>query len=278
MDLSGETITAIWRISLLSMSAIAWVYSRKILKSQSSPPALSIRGIDYMIFLWIFMAMLLMLNISLQYLSSFFLEATEPLSRDWQAVQGGLTLQIPLLCAVILALKAPKLAFSHARLNSEPSKTARELWVGVQFFFICLPGLWVINILWKLILEFSYQRFSDSEPEAQELVQTLVSSTEITPIILLVFIGAILAPIAEEFFFRGSVYRFAKQKMGISKAMMLSALIFALVHYNMSAVLPLFAVGLCLAGIYELRGNIWAPIAFHAAFNAQSLFVIFVLK
>ena len=62
------------------------------------------------------------------------------------------------------------------------------------------------------------------------------------------------------------------------RAMLISAFIFAIMHMNLRAMLPLFAVGICLAWVYEKRGNIWAPITFHAAFNTQSFVMIYLLR
>ena len=60
--------------------------------------------------------------------------------------------------------------------------------------------------------------------------------------------------------------------------MAISAIIFAFAHFNLRAMVPLFVMGMFLAWIYERRGNIWAPIAFHAAFNTQSFVLIFILR
>ena len=81
----------------------------------------------------------------------------------------------------------------------------------------------------------------------------------------------VVAPVAEELFFRAFVYRALRNRMRVWAACAINATVFALVHVQYLAtpvvfvVIGVFAVGACLA--YEYTGSIFAPIAMHAAFN-----------
>lgn len=81
----------------------------------------------------------------------------------------------------------------------------------------------------------------------------------------------VVAPVAEELFFRGFVYRALRNRMAVWAACSINAAVFSLVHVQYLAtpavfvVIAVFAVGACLA--YEYTGSIFAPIAMHAAFN-----------
>lgn len=271
----------LWASFLLVCSAIAWLGSRSMSARGEPPPKLNLSFLDYVIFLWVF----LMLFVGTQSVMQLFLagngsdEAASMFPSDeWGLVLSSLSLQIPLLGVMLAAFTFRGLPFHHADANSSGFKIVRELFYGLRLFIMCLPVIWVISSIWKLSLDAIYGIFTDEELQVQEIVSTVSESTALTPIIALTLLGIIMAPIAEELFFRGSIYRFLKDVIGTPKGMVISASIFACMHWNMRALLPLFVVGLCLAWVYEHRGNIWAPISFHMAFNAQSFVLIFILR
>mgnify|MGYP006281052633 FL=1 len=84
--------------------------------------------------------------------------------------------------------------------------------------------------------------------------------------LLVIFNVVILAPIFEELFFRGYIYRLWKRHMGVTKALVLSSLIFAAVHFM--ALLHLFVIAIVLAKIYDYYENIWPSIIAHGVMNA----------
>jgi membrane protease YdiL (CAAX protease family) len=81
----------------------------------------------------------------------------------------------------------------------------------------------------------------------------------------------VVAPVAEELFFRGFLYRSLRNRLPVWGASAINALVFSLVHVQYFAtpgvlvVIAAFAVGACLA--YEATGSIFVPIVMHAAFN-----------
>ena len=86
--------------------------------------------------------------------------------------------------------------------------------------------------------------------------------------ILLVFIvGGIIAPIMEEIFFRGVLYRFLR-RWGALTAILLSTLAFVLAHPVFPDV-PITQIvgGLLFALAYEIEKNLVAPITIHSLGN-----------
>ena len=79
---------------------------------------------------------------------------------------------------------------------------------------------------------------------------------------------AILAPVAEEFAFRGLIYRQMRQSLTPLTGAILSAAIFALMHGAMGQAMWAFALGLVTAFSYEQTRSLLAPILVHALFNA----------
>jgi membrane protease YdiL (CAAX protease family) len=84
----------------------------------------------------------------------------------------------------------------------------------------------------------------------------------------------VLAPVAEEFFFRGFLFSAAK-KLGRPKFAWIGvSLLFALIHHNAPTFAPLFVFAIALTWLCQKTGNLLAPIAAHALFNATNLAVL----
>ncbi|MDD3413214.1 MAG: type II CAAX endopeptidase family protein [Lachnospiraceae bacterium] len=87
-----------------------------------------------------------------------------------------------------------------------------------------------------------------------------------------VIVLGIGVPIAEEFMFRGLVFRRLKNIVPVRVAVVISALLFGIYHMNLIQFLYASVFGILLAFIYEKFQNIAAPIIFHSTAN---LFIYF---
>jgi uncharacterized protein len=87
---------------------------------------------------------------------------------------------------------------------------------------------------------------------------------------------AVLPGFSEELFFRGLLMRFAaKRSVGILFPLLLSALLFALMHSNPYGMLSIFLAGLLLGGIYYLTGSLWCSIVAHACYNGLQVLLTY---
>jgi membrane protease YdiL (CAAX protease family) len=92
--------------------------------------------------------------------------------------------------------------------------------------------------------------------------------------VLAVIEAVVLAPLAEEMFFRGIVQSFFRRAFHSPRlAILLASAIFAVVHHGSEpqALPSLFALALVLGYNYERTGRLISPILIHAIFNAVSL-------
>jgi membrane protease YdiL (CAAX protease family) len=121
-------------------------------------------------------------------------------------------------------------------------------WIGAQ-----LIGLVVIRLLQLIGLE----------PDVGVAEQALANADPVVLVVALVLV----APIAEEVFFRGVVYNAWLREYGPRAAVIGSALLFAVIHASLFLVLPIIALGVALALLYRATGSLPATIALHAGFN-----------
>jgi membrane protease YdiL (CAAX protease family) len=88
------------------------------------------------------------------------------------------------------------------------------------------------------------------------------------------FMVVCIAPVAEEFFFRGFFYRALRSRYSVLAAAGIDGLLFGVIHYDFTGadallILPPLAVlGFMFCLVYERTGSIYPVIALHALNNA----------
>ena len=81
----------------------------------------------------------------------------------------------------------------------------------------------------------------------------------------------VVAPFAEELFFRGFMLGGLAAAVGDLRASIVSSALFAAMHASVGTFVPLFAAGMLLAWLYLRTRSIWPPIAAHSAQNALAM-------
>ncbi|MFA4814607.1 MAG: type II CAAX endopeptidase family protein [Candidatus Gracilibacteria bacterium] len=84
-------------------------------------------------------------------------------------------------------------------------------------------------------------------------------------------IVSIFAPLIEELFFRGFIYRTFTKTWPLWLASILTATLFALIHFQLQTFIPLFFLGLILNYTYQRTGSLWTSVAFHSLNNTIAL-------
>lgn len=84
-------------------------------------------------------------------------------------------------------------------------------------------------------------------------------------------IAVIAAPVTEELIFRGCLYGILRKSSGRLPAIMVSSILFALIHGHLPSLPGLLILAVGLALVYERCGSLWAPISMHAAFNGLTI-------
>lgn len=109
-------------------------------------------------------------------------------------------------------------------------------------------------------------RFS---PKYQQVSEVIYSGGLFMEIVSAV----IAAPILEELFFRGMIYKRLQDMINVKAAVIVSALFFGAFHGNLVQFVYAFIIGLMLASVYEKFKTIWAPVIFHIGANLISVLI-----
>jgi len=146
---------------------------------------------------------------------------------------------------------------------------SRALFTAVGVTLLLLPAIWLLQYLsaWTLTR-------LGWPPEEQTAVALITGAKSWWMRVYLGLFAAVLAPVAEEFIFRGMLYPFVKQLGSPWSARLGVNAVFALIHQDLGTLIPLFALALALTWLYERTDNLLAPITAHSLFNVANLVLL----
>lgn len=128
----------------------------------------------------------------------------------------------------------------------------------------------VINLLWSLLLApFGLE----TQPEVLPIF-----GSGLQGLVLALVAGSLIAPLAEETFFRGFLFANLREHHGPLRAMVITALLFALFHLTPTAFVPLFFLGCFLALLYHLSESLLPSILLHATMNTLAFALSYLVE
>ena len=114
-------------------------------------------------------------------------------------------------------------------------------------------------------------------PQAKDWVTTPTG----TPwIIAFLALATLFAPITEELLFRGWIYTSLRGIIGVRFAILLSAVLFAVAHWESTHLyaVAVFPVGLALGYVRERTDSVAASITLHSLYNGVAAVLLFIAK
>jgi membrane protease YdiL (CAAX protease family) len=113
------------------------------------------------------------------------------------------------------------------------------------------------------------------QPDAEQTVaQDLGANQGTLGMIAAGFMVICIAPVAEEFFFRGFFYRALRSRYSVLMAAVIDGVLFGVIHWDFSSadglliIPPLATLGFMFCLVYERTGSLYPVIALHALNNA----------
>jgi membrane protease YdiL (CAAX protease family) len=169
-----------------------------------------------------------------------------------------------ILISLLLRRMRPAELFGFDRLGF-----TKVFLLGAGLLLSALPLIFASSAVVSSLMHVNSQK--DSQPIMQ-LFERAGEPAKRIPIIIL---AIVIAPLAEEFFFRGFLYGVLKRYAGALPALVFTGVAFALIHLHVPSLLPLFLLACVLTLAYELSGSLLVPMAMHALFNAITLVGVF---
>lgn len=143
--------------------------------------------------------------------------------------------------------------------------------LAVGMLLPTLPLILAVSIFTQLLL--------GSKAQSQEIVEFFMEASknhDQRSLLMVGALGVLVAPVAEEFIFRGFLYTVFKRFLGAPLALVLNAALFAAIHVNVSSLGALFVLAMAFTLAYEITGSLLVSMAMHAIFNFSSLALIYL--
>jgi membrane protease YdiL (CAAX protease family) len=183
------------------------------------------------------------------------------------AVSGGFAL---LGYVVILA---PAFVLARRRgLRFAEAFGLRRFRVGQTAFLACgvVAGGIAVTVAYGLLLRV----FGLSAPNnTVQLVQGF-GSGPLAMAIGYVLVG-VVAPFVEEVTFRGVVFSGLRARWGLAAGVVVSGVLFGIVHLELLEMLPLALIGMGLAAVFARTRSLWTSIIAHGCYNVVVLSIAF---
>ena len=124
-------------------------------------------------------------------------------------------------------------------------------------------AFFLVGLFSFIVFKLGWRDLDDSSLPPELLAGSLLVALFVTSVIV--------APLAEETFFRGFVFGGLRGSWGTIRAGAASAALFGLAHPDLILIVPVTILGLLLVTLYVWTDSLWGPIAVHAMFNSLQL-------
>ena len=188
---------------------------------------------------------------------------------------GGIVIDAVVLVVLVVWLNARHRGWREA-LRLVPSQhVGREVAIGA--------GLGIaVRIVAGIAVAAIVAVLSAATGDEVTVPEQVTGNLQGVGLVVFAVFAVIVAPVTEEFLFRGLIYRSIRDRHGVALGAIVSALMFGAIHFvvdeawtgNVALQVTMVVTGLGLALVYERRKTLLAPIAGHAAFNLIAVVVI----
>ncbi|SJZ31497.1 CPBP family intramembrane glutamic endopeptidase [Selenihalanaerobacter shriftii] len=139
----------------------------------------------------------------------------------------------------------------------------------------------VLICLIVILTNFGLQRLVEEllniNMPPQSIISKLTNSQNEFVFLTYVLLIVIIAPITEEIFFRGILYQYLKDRLGVINGALLASGIFGIAHLNLWTFLATALGGLGLIIIYEISQSLYTNIIAHATWNLIIVMIIYLV-
>ena len=146
---------------------------------------------------------------------------------------------------------------------------AKAIGWGILGYFMALPLVTLVSFL--------NQQLWDGQGGSNPMLFLALRNQDWFALGCFFFTAALLAPLFEEWLFRGFLMVSLTRYLPQFGAILLSGLIFAVAHLSLSEILPLWTLGSILGYVYGRSQNLVSAIVLHSLWNSGTLIGLTVL-
>jgi len=187
------------------------------------------------------------------------------------ALESYARLATLVVAAAILVLAAVVMRSHGRNLWRGLGFSSRRLWrhigIGVVAYF---AFTWALLPVLETAIRFVFEVFGWEMVEHEALTQYRETTSVFGRVALIVAIG-LTAPFFEEVIFRGVLFQAIKRYAGSAVGIVVSALVFSLLHPGAFVIVNIFFLGLLFGYLFDLTGSIVPGIVLHFLFNATTM-------
>jgi hypothetical protein len=270
-----DQLQAVAFFGLLSFIAISIAYSKGFFTLHSVRPPLSVYLRQIIIAFALYLGTMILLT---PLIAKFMMTISTFSSSELMGLTQFVSVLLALLLLFIYSCMENKETVKAIWKDPSQKNSSwiKDLGFGALVWFISFPIVATIGEICDFII---YTVFGVEWYE-QVAVRYLKTSLE-SPLslFLALFTIVFLAPIIEEYLFRGCLQNWLKKHLGFKAAIPLSAVFFACFHLapsqgagNISLFFSLLAFACFLGFVYERQKSLFASIGLHMTFNLISAF------
>ncbi len=194
-----------------------------------------------------------------------------PINESLKVMIGYLAMTFPPLLILrqqITSLKEPELSRGFFQWGFD--MIPKGFYEALQGWLIVMPFVLLVSLLTNL--------FFGDPGGSNPLLEMVLSSKNAWALFILFFTTVLLAPLFEEFVFRGTLLPVLVNRQGRFTGVVISALIFALAHLSVGEMLPLFVLGIGLALLRLSSGRLLPCMIMHSLWNGVTFANLLILS
>ncbi|MGM9852743.1 MAG: lysostaphin resistance A-like protein [Muribaculaceae bacterium] len=195
---------------------------------------------------------------------------TEPSTRILAVIQDLVLFMLPALVTAMLITRLPA---TFLMLDRRPE--LKLLMWGLLALVFSIPAMETI-IAWNNQIQLPpaiEESLRQAEMQAQHMIEVMLGGHNVGSLVMGILLVGMLAPLAEELFFRGCLQRlFTTGGMNVHLAVWLTAIIFSAMHGQVYGFVPRMLLGALFGYAAVWSHSLWVPVLMHALNN--TLYVI----
>ncbi len=274
--LFGLLVFAVLVLGLLGIGLLAWYAGRKNkgagsadLPSASGDPVVRSEVAGYL--LEAFVAYMLAV-VAVQLLGGLALSAAdvEIGTMGEVIITVGAYVLSGLIALVVLGERLRRGGWGWVDIGLRSRRPFLDVLSGICAYAAALPLVLVTALIAQWVARYLP---SPDNP----IVPLFVESGSWVARLALFLLAVVAAPFFEELFFRGVLYGSMRAKWGVAAGVILSGVVFGLVHPLPIGLLPILVLGAAFAVVFHERGSLLPGMVAHACNNAVAFALLFIL-